>query len=80
MTGAATRLPTGSQAREAVPRSPRNAAVVVHSDCKAWTPSPEGFDALGKKHAAVALALAMALRAIAATRMAADVGRRIAST
>ena len=60
-------------------RLPRNASVVVYSDCKVWALSPEDFDALGRKHPAVALALAMALGAIAATRMA-DAGRRIAST
>jgi hypothetical protein len=51
--------------------------VVVYNDCKARTLSPEDGDAPARKHPAVALA--MALGAIAATRMA-DVGRRVASS
>lgn len=60
-------------------RLPRNASVVAYSHCKVWSLSPEDFEALGKKHPAVALSLAMALGAIVATRMV-DVSRRIAST
>lgn len=58
---------------------PRTASVVAYSDCKVWSLKREDFDALGKKHPTVALALAMALGAILATRMS-DVSRRIATT
>jgi CRP-like cAMP-binding protein len=60
-------------------RLPRNASVVAYSRCKVWSLSPEDFEALGRKHPAVALSLAMALGAILATRML-DVSRRITST
>ena len=57
----------------------RNASVVAYSECKVWTMSPEDFSALSREHAAVALALSMALGAILATRML-DMSKRIAIT
>jgi CRP/FNR family cyclic AMP-dependent transcriptional regulator len=57
----------------------RNASVLAYSDCKVWELDPSDFDALSKKHPSVALALAMALSAIMATRML-DVSRRISVT
>lgn len=60
-------------------RLPRNASVLAYTDCKVWEMSPTGFETLSQKHPAVALALAMALGAILATRML-DVSRRIAIT
>jgi CRP/FNR family transcriptional regulator, cyclic AMP receptor protein len=57
----------------------RNASVMAYDDCKVWELDPSDFDALSKKHPAVALNLAMALGAILASRMH-NVSRRISVT
>jgi CRP-like cAMP-binding protein len=58
---------------------PRAASVVAYSDCKVWSLSPQDFETLGRQQPAVALALAMGLSAVLATRLQ-DVSRRIAVT
>ena len=57
----------------------RNATVQAYNDCKVWSLDPAGFAALSKQDPTVALALAMALGAIMATRML-DLSRRIVVT
>lgn len=57
----------------------RNSSVVAYSECKVWELSPVDFATLSKQHPTVALALAMALGAILASRML-DMSKRIAVT
>lgn len=57
----------------------RTASVVAYSECKVWEFSPADFEVLSKQNPATALALAMALGAILATRML-DLSKRIAVT
>lgn len=57
----------------------RTASVVAYSECKVWEFGPAEFEALSKRNPTVALALAMALGAILATRML-DLSKRIAVT
>lgn len=57
----------------------RTASVSVYSDCKVWEMTPANFESLSKQHPAVALALAMALGAVLASRML-DISNRIALT
>jgi CRP/FNR family cyclic AMP-dependent transcriptional regulator len=57
----------------------RNSSVVAYSDCKVWALNPEDFAAISKQYPSVALALAMALGAVLATRML-NLSKRIAVT
>jgi CRP/FNR family cyclic AMP-dependent transcriptional regulator len=57
----------------------RNSSVTAYNDCKVWELSPEDFSALSKQYPNVALALAMALGAILATRTL-DLSKRVAVT
>lgn len=57
----------------------RTASVVAYSECKVWEFSPADFEVLSKQNPATALALAMALGAILATRML-NLSKRIAVT
>ncbi len=54
----------------------RNSSVAAYSECKVWELGPADFAELSKRHPSVALALAMALGAILATRML-DLSRRV---
>jgi len=57
----------------------RNATVQALEATRVWGLTPERFDQLSKQDAATALALAMALGAIVATRML-DISKRVAVT
>lgn len=60
-------------------RLARNASVSAYSDCTVWEMAPEDFEKLSRQHPSVALALAMALGAVLASRML-DMTRRITVT
>lgn len=60
-------------------RRTRNASVSAYSDCKVWSMEPEDFENLSRQQPRAALALAMAIGAIMASRML-DIGKRIAVT
>lgn len=57
----------------------RNASVAAYSDCKVWEMGPQDFDNLRHQNPGVALALAMALGAVMASRML-DLSSRITVT
>ncbi len=60
-------------------RLARNASVSAYSDCTVWELTPQDFDKLSHEHPNIALALAMALGAVLASRML-DMSKRIAVT
>ncbi len=57
----------------------RNASVSAYSDSRVWSMNPEDFDELSRQQPRMALALAMAVGAVLASRML-DIGQRIAIT
>lgn len=57
----------------------RNASVAAYSDCTVWEMGPQEFSKLSHQHPNVALALAMALGAVMASRML-DLSNRITVT
>ena len=60
-------------------RRTRNASVSAYTACKVWSMEPEGFETLSRQQPRAALALAMAIGAVMASRML-DIGKRIAVT
>lgn len=57
----------------------RSSSVTAYSDCKVWALDPARFSLLSKNQPSVALALAMVLGAILATRML-DLSKRVVVT